>query len=211
MSSAGRCARGGGGFDFWPTPPWCVDALLDVLDLPGGRWVEPSAGSGAIIQAVNARRCDVRWLAVEQREETHRALEATGASVAIGDFLTLPIDQRFDVAILNPPFSHAFAFVRRCLDLADHVVAFERAPWIGDAAERADYFRETMPDEYRLGRVCFDGKGTVDSVPSSWFYWRPGDRRRTSGSLTLLRRPPPRERVAAPLAEVRARQGKLAL
>ena len=63
--------------DVYPTPAWVVDRLLEVVDFPGGRWLEPCAGDGAIMRAVNAWRADVRWDACELRAECTPALDAS--------------------------------------------------------------------------------------------------------------------------------------
>jgi hypothetical protein len=175
---------------------------LSALQLPGGRWLELGAGEGDIIRAVRARRNDVQWTAIEMREECRPLLEATGAEVIISTIKRWkPPVEPFDVALFNPPFSFAFMFVLLALRLARHVVVLERSPWIGDARERRAHFATRMPDEYELGRVDFKGDGKSDSIPHSWFHWRPGesddfDRTRSMGLKLLLARPPRRFRIA---------------
>lgn len=51
--------------DFYATPAWCVRRLLEGVNPPGGLWLEPCAGDGAIIRAVEEMRADVKWHAVE--------------------------------------------------------------------------------------------------------------------------------------------------
>ncbi len=53
--------------DDHPTPEWCVRRLVEAVDLPGSRWLEPAAGDGAIVRAVG--RVDVAWDLWEVREE----------------------------------------------------------------------------------------------------------------------------------------------
>ena len=59
MSSINRATRPGWK-DFYPTPAWCVGCLLEAVELPGGTWLEPAAGRGAIVEAVGARRQRLR-------------------------------------------------------------------------------------------------------------------------------------------------------
>ncbi len=196
MSSTNRGQRGGGEADFFPTPAFPVHRLLERLPLPGGRWLEPGAGDGAIIRAVNAARADVAWTAVELREECRTVLEETGAQVEIGNFHELAGDRwqrAFDVAMLNPPFSDALRFVTRCFALADWVVALERLNWI-ESQQRHEFFSACMPDIYVVGRIDFNGGGG-DSIPYAWFVWPPGDRRRARGTIELLAQTPSVERV----------------
>jgi hypothetical protein len=206
VSSTNRGKKGGGDSEFFPTSPWATRAILHRLArvLPCGRWLEPSAGDGAIIRVVNewareTQRPPIDWTAIELRGECERALrDERVRHVVIAAFQRWAEQQkafglRWEVAILNPPFSQADVFVRALLELADHVVCLQRSPWIGDAEDRLAFFREHMPDEYRIGRVDFDGRGG-DSVPYSWFHWQHGNEVRSEGRLVLLDRPPAAER-----------------
>jgi hypothetical protein len=48
--------------DAYETPAWCVQRLLEKLQLPGGNWLEPGAGDGAIIKAVGCGFPGVRGI-----------------------------------------------------------------------------------------------------------------------------------------------------
>ena len=166
--------------------------LLERLALPGGAWLEPTAGNGAIITTVNDLRADLEWTAVEAHQQCELALRATGAEVVIGDFLPTAAafaaaGRHFRVALGNPPFSLAFATVQLCLEVADWVVMLEREPWLGDEEDRRAFFRNLVPDIYDIGRIDFDGGGG-DSVPYAWFVWPPDRRGRRRGSYEFLPR-----------------------
>ncbi len=193
--------------DFYPTPAFAVHRLLDRLALPPGRWLELGAGDGAIMRAVashHAAPSPIVWTAVELRPECRPVLEEAGArDVVIGSAQEWARRraferERFDVCVMNPPFSDALTFVQVALRVARIVVCLERSPWIGDEKERYAYFRQLMPDEYRVGRVDFDGRGG-DSIPYSWFVWGDGDRARTAGRLELLEPTPSQQRVRGDL------------
>lgn len=227
MSSTGRGTERAEA-DFYPTPPWCVDRLLERLQLAPGQWLEPSAGEGAIIWAVNAfyrrRAAELRaspelgkvgrdllaafergvdWSAIELRQECLSSLlEAIktggtiGGGVRIQDFLRADLldEAPWDVAIMNPPFSHALAFVERCLELVPrgYVCALERLNWM--AGPRAKVFRRNMPDVYVLpDRPSFKGNGETDSIEYAWFVWGPG-RGRLAGHVELLASTPREQR-----------------
>ena len=74
MSATGRNLPGAERHadDFYATPPWCVEALLRGSNLPSGRWLEPTAGDGAIVEEVLHHRIDVEWHLVESRAEELR-------------------------------------------------------------------------------------------------------------------------------------------
>lgn len=102
--------------DFYATPAWCVRRLLERVDLPPGRWLEPAAGDGAIMLAAEEMRGERAlrgwhsadcWDAFEIRKECGRILRPivqdcglctperrasktglfTDGQVVIGDFL----------------------------------------------------------------------------------------------------------------------------
>lgn len=179
--------------EFYPTPPWCVRRILGELDLPGGRWLEPSAGDGAIIHAVNDVRKDVTWTAIEIREECRAALEPL-ALTTIGDFTgiyPIPFATPYKVAILNPPFSLAVQFVERLMayGTTTWIVMLQRTNWL-ETDERNTFLREFTPDVYVLpNRPSFIGNGTTDATSYAWFVWcnsASGGWRRDYGYIRVL-------------------------
>ena len=184
---------------YW-TPAWAVDRLLEALPLPSGSWLEPCAGDGAIIRAVDARRSGVLWSACEIDPALEPALHAhvPPERLAIGDFLLTPYETRpfpalFDVAFTNPPYVLAEAILRKCQQLAGITVALLRVNFL-ESAERAAWFREWTPDVYVLpNRPTFTGDGKSYPAAYGWFVW---DWRRVSGkgSLQMLGLTPKAER-----------------
>jgi hypothetical protein len=184
MSSTNPKTRGGGGVDFFATPSWCVHRLLERLELPGGNWLEPAAGDGAIIKAVQAPH--IKWHGVELREECRKDLEplVVNAKHCIGDFLTGCFTTKFEVILSNPPFSLAMEFIQESLKLAPHIVLLLRTGFIS-SKERCDFFRGEMPDLYQLpNRPSFTNGGS-DSAEYAFFHWGP-ERGRREGKLILL-------------------------
>ena len=187
------------------TPSWCIDSLLAEIELPGGRWLEPCAGDGAIIRAVSAKRPDVTWAACEIREGCGKPLRAISSveQLVIGDFFE-PESQRalmdlgqFDVILTNPPFSLAGDFINACLPLAKLTVLLLRLNFL-EGAERAPFWRVHAPDVCVLSnRPSFTGKGT-DATAYAWFVFR-GGVERTHGHLRVL--------APVPAAERRPRAG----
>ena len=184
--------------DFYPTPSWCVRRLLEAVVLPPGHWVEPCAGDGAIIRAVNSARDDVTWTANELLGERRGDLaEAVGTSglVRIGSFEAQPPPTAAEVAITNPPFSLAMPVVEWSLKHANISALLLRLNFIG-SAKRAAFMRVHPPDVFVLpNRPSFDGKGT-DSIEYAWFVWRRGESRH-QGKLMVLPETSKSERSAS--------------
>jgi hypothetical protein len=174
--------------DFYATPEWCVRRLLETVTLPGGAWLEPAAGDGAIVRAV--QRPNVNWDLWELRPSERAALQKSDprARINVGDFLEAARAgglrrKRYAVAITNPPFRLAQEFIDGCLACADNVVMLLRLNYLASKA-RWEFMSTHTPDVYVLpNRPSFTGRGT-DSIEYGWFVWQ--RTRRAEGRVKVL-------------------------
>lgn len=93
--------------NFYPTPPDVAALMLDPLDLRGRVVVEPSAGSGNLVQATLERGAE-EVLAVEPEPKLRAILAGIPGTQLIGnDWPQVTADQiaHADVICMNPPFS----------------------------------------------------------------------------------------------------------
>ena len=94
---------------FFETPPAIVANLIDLAHIePGMRVLEPSAGEGAIVRALQGVRCVVSAVEIDKRRaEKVDALntEPSGAGTVNADFMTLTPTAAFDRVVMNPPFA----------------------------------------------------------------------------------------------------------
>ena len=104
------------------------NAVKEVLDLlrPGARVLEPSVGTGRLLEALAAVRRGLDVVAVEINQSLAQALRGSGLAgeVVCADFLACSPEQLgglFDVLIMNPPFAdgadirhilHALGFLK---------------------------------------------------------------------------------------------------
>lgn len=165
--------------EFYGTPPAPVEALLRNVALPIGTWLEPGAGDGAIIRAVNDLELRggpvIDWAAVELQPRMARKLKDSGAKwVYTADFRRWVAPQRYEVAIGNPPFSLAESFVRHAATMADQVVMLLRLNWLGSSSKRRHLFEQLgMPDVFPLAeRPSFQDDGGTDAADYAWFRWK---------------------------------------
>lgn len=206
MSSTNRGAKRNDA-DNYPTPTWCVGRFLEAVDLPGGNWMEPSAGEGALIAAVQSIRSDVTWTANELRNACAGRLQDLlypSERVSIGSFLDLQPDPRHtpDVVISNPPFSLAMDFINHALSFQASVVMLLRLNFFGTLG-RAEFLQGHTPDVYVLpDRPSFTGKGT-DSIEYAWFVW-PGPGERRQGTIKMLATTPSQEKKSDPVKGLQA-------
>lgn len=185
--------------DYYPTPAWCVHRLLEAAELPGGVWLEPAAGTGELIGAVNEIRRDIQWRAVELRDDCASTLSRVVSSsgvITIADFLQVAPegdDTEYTAIITNPPYSMAMPMLEHALDFrARFIIMLLRLNFLASAS-RAAFMQRYTPDVYVLpNRPSFSGHGT-DSIEYAWFVWH-GRQRRQEGKIMVLPTTPVAER-----------------
>jgi predicted RNA methylase len=152
--------------DFFETPAWCVRAIAAEVMPRSGRVLDPCAGSGAIIRALQeADDCPTRYNAIEidrRHEASLLSLFARtgGPSIAWGDALgpeasELVWSLPFSLVIMNPPFSLALEFVQRAIAAQrphNGTTAVLLRLGMLETESRASFWRENAADLYALSR-----------------------------------------------------------
>jgi hypothetical protein len=146
--------------DFYPTPQWVIDALLEVERFEGQTW-EPAEGDGRIVKSLR-----------------QAGYEAFGTDIATGDdFLTTT--KAVDNICTNPPWGlktefiqHGKRCVRRKLALLLPLAA------LSGTARRPLFEDSTFPlrTVYVFSqRLNFapDGEGS-SIITAGWFVWERG-------------------------------------
>ena len=125
--------------DFYPTPVSVIETMLNMSDIAGKVILEPSFGSGNIVNYLNEHHAK-EVLGCEINDTLRRAIK--GCTVIGSDFLQI---QREDVShinmiVMNPPFSRQ----------EDHILhAWEIAP---DGCEIITLCNSTMLDRYSYNK-----------------------------------------------------------
>lgn len=147
--------------DNYPTPSWCVRRLLEAVpELPGGHWLEPCVGEGAIVKAVLGAREDVYFTGIDTRDVRKVACAAGAKRVIVNSYLehgatyrkgpTLLREDDFPkVVITNPPFSLAFPIAQVAAPNENAWLALLlRLNFLGSGTKdgRSAWLRTHMPD-----------------------------------------------------------------
>jgi hypothetical protein len=88
---------------FFPTPT-TLAARVAALAANGARYLEPSAGAGALADAVRTSEPHAHIECVELSAYHAKMLDAKGYTVHNQDFLTFASSVSFDRVVMNPPF-----------------------------------------------------------------------------------------------------------
>lgn len=203
MGANGRATAVRRELDFYPTPAWMVDHLLDRLEwwpeayraqqratYSGSpparppRILEPCVGAGNIVNAIHRRYPETLFMTndIDPDRDAHFHLDATEpAGNAYEDIKDNPLwthrGRVPDWVVTNPPFSEAFDIVRHAVETATVGVAMLlRTTWLEPTktGPKAAWLVAHPPKwELVMERYSFDGSGSQDSAPTAWFVWSP--------------------------------------
>ena len=103
--------------EFYPTPEKLIAEMLSGIDLDRiGAILEPSAGKGDIIKHIRTYgRAEPDIDAIEISPELRHILKGEKIRVVHDDFLTFQSLQKYDLVIMNPPFSNGDKHVLKAL------------------------------------------------------------------------------------------------
>ncbi len=175
------------------TPSWSVHRLLERVALPGGEWLDPAAGEGDVIRAVDAVRSDVVWSAIEEDRACDRSLAScVDLHRRVASYVECPpAPWAYRVIISRPRVAAAREQIEKALAEADHVAVLLPIDFLA-AREHAVFFRSDPPDVYLLPDH-FVARPEGGQVAMAWLVWGP-ERHRARGDLDVLDRPSRAER-----------------
>jgi len=154
-------------FDFYPTPQWATEELLNRLPVQG-RVLEPCCGDGAIASALQGRDgCELVTNDVDPRwpADWHQDARDEGFWQAVGEC---------DWVVTNPPFSVASDILPLAYRHAKAVAMLLRLSYLEPCEGRAGWLAAHPPDQLLvLPRISFTGNGKTDSVTCAWMVWAP--------------------------------------
>jgi len=108
--------------DFYPTPSDLIDRMLSLVDLHKvSTALEPSAGRGDIVERIKKRteygHRDIQIDTIELDPELLHILTGKGLKPVASDFLTFKTYRRYDLIIMNPPFSDGDKHLLKAIEL----------------------------------------------------------------------------------------------
>jgi len=159
-------------FQFFATPPKLADKLVSMANIASGDLIlEPSAGQGAIVEAILRTGInDLQIIGVELMETNSMILDQKGFNHEKGDFLVIDRAPVYDIVIANPPFSknqdidHIMKMYE-CLNSRGTLVSIASKHWqLCDnkkETEFRDWLYERSADIEEIERGEFKESGTT--------------------------------------------------
>lgn len=151
-------------YQFFATPPELAARMVGIADIKDGmRVLEPSAGDGAIVNAIISRFPSDMIYVCELNTVQHSKLSSLGADFVCSDFMQIPKTSRWPRIIMNPPFSKGqdIAHIRHAYDLLaknGRLVAIASPAW---------QYRTGNWEEFRLW-LAEVGAETEDLAPGTF-------------------------------------------
>ena len=159
-------------FQFFATPPELAEILVKHAEINGDDTIlEPSAGQGAIIRAIN-KVCDVTPDCYELMDVNRVILNKSGLNFdLIGeDFLEDTAKKKYSVIIANPPFTknqdiEHLQEMYKCLEIGGRVVCITSESWVNGSQKKQVGFRDWLKTKnahiFDIERGAFKSSGTM--------------------------------------------------
>ena len=125
----------------YETPQWAVEAILD-REILTREVVDPCAGKGVMCDVAG----DLGYTVFEfDKYDWWGARRGVITDFLLDDNQYLPSTVANNTVLMNPPFSLAVEFVKRCFELkARKIVCFQRFAW-WEAETRREFWKEYPP------------------------------------------------------------------
>lgn len=158
-------------FQFFSTPPELAEWLVSLSDVsPDHAVLEPSAGTGAIINAIHKAYPDVTVDAFELMPENRQTLERMSRVCLVGEDFTQGVPRLYDRIFANPPFSknQDVKHTRMMYDALNpdggEMCVITSRHWVSssekECAEFREWLQEVGAETHEIPEGVFDESGT---------------------------------------------------
>ena len=172
-------ARGRAKNDYYATPFYATEAILNEIPLDNDSILEPAAGEGHIVKVLKEYYPNNEIIANDIVDRFSRLGIAVQGNI---DFLTYEPNRKFGTIITNPPFKYAKEFILKALELSSHYVIMFCKLQLLEGQERKKLF-EKYPPKYiyvfskRVStlmngdEVDENGKPWATLLATAWYVW----------------------------------------
>ncbi len=156
--------------EFYPTPPEVIQQMMHGVDLTNKTILDPSAGSGAILNYVSQLNGNEKY-AYEVEGRLRSILTANKFILLGNDFLNAKKSDvsHIDLIVMNPPFSNAYKHILHAWDIAPggcEIVALCNSETLRNGYMRGrrelNYIVNENGKSNELGKVFQNSERTTD-------------------------------------------------
>lgn len=155
-------------YQFFPTPDHLCEKMVILASIqPNDTVLEPSAGQGAIIKAINYHHKDSIVDYYELMPTNRMILEKSDLNCNYlgDDFLKHNTSNKYDVIIANPPFTNNqdidhLRHMYECLNPGGRLVCITSTSWHRGSQKKHLEFKEWLSDSRLNSSVQFLKEGT---------------------------------------------------
>jgi hypothetical protein len=154
--------------DFYPTPKECTIALMNFLNLPKSKILEPACGNGSMADVIKSYGHEVFASDIS---------EVYGYGLGGIDYLVTKFEG-YDAVITNPPFAASSRFIQKALTESPIVAMLLKSQY-WHSKSRYNLFMDNIPSyvlplTWRPNFAQYKGKAPTMEV--FWTVWNEGDR-----------------------------------
>jgi len=135
-------------FQFFATPEELANELVGHIPALANEILEPSAGRGSIVEAINNRCPEKQVYYCELMELNQKQFKGDAIFLA-DDFFTLNTDEKYDCIVANPPFSknqdidHFYKMYEVC-KIGGRIISIMSKHWQFSSNKKETEFREFL-------------------------------------------------------------------
>jgi len=156
--------------DFYPTPPYAIEKLLEVETFEGSIW-ECACGDGAISRVLHKQ-----YETVFSTDIINRGYDRFDGEL---NFLSNSVSLKVRNIITNPPFKHAQEFILRSKECVTDKIAMLLKTVFLEGQRRYDMFLDKdfpLKAMYQFSKRLAINKGGGDKhkagmIAFAWFVW----------------------------------------
>jgi len=150
---------------FFPTPDDLARYVVSQADINHDQFIlEPSAGSGQLLKALNVTDKDIHTACYEINPDMKEGLEVLADEVNICDFMLANPEPKYDRVVMNPPFNKARADIHHVLHAFKFLKPGGRLVAIMPSGVR---FRDDkLTNEFR---ALVHSNGAIEDLPEGSF------------------------------------------
>lgn len=154
-------------FDFYPTPKWGTNLMLDTLKLDIKTVLEPCNGMGSISDVLIEKGYKVTRFDINQEAQADKYL----------DFLKYKGEEKYDAIITNPPFkfNYKWEFAKKSFEVikdGGYVIMVSQITMI-EGQKRKLFYDEFPPYLIYVHSKRYSIRGK-SGIGYAWFIWKKG-------------------------------------